>query len=558
MPDRPQPDSPQPDQADRDFPPLPPEAERLARETFGWEDGLTEAQVEAVSAVAAGRDVLAIWPTGAGKSAVFQVGGLLRGGTTLVVSPLLALAGEQVEWLQEHGVTAAMLSGGTRTADLLRRIADGEFSFVYTSPEQLGREDVGDALREADVRLVAVDEAHCLSWWADFRPDYLRVPDALALLGHPQVVAATATASIPVRLDIVDRLEMRDPVEVVRGMRRDDIDLAVVSVRREEDARAEAVGLVAAETAPTLLYVPTRRMAEELTTAVEEAGRTAAAYHAGLRTKEREEVHTRWLDGDLEVVVATKAFGMGVDKPDVRLVVHAAPPDSPDTYLQEIGRGGRDEGGARAVLVYRPEAMGMQRFFAMRGDVTGPLSKLAEALQELQEPMPRTTLGKVTGLGPRRVTRLINLLELAGAIEIDERGRVSWCRPRTVDAAQAAVAEAQRQREVHEQVELARVELMRGYAETDDCRTAYLMACVGEPMHHRCGHCDRCREAGDGALVPENAWAPGTRLHHDEFGDGIVLGATAEGQSVVMFPRTGLRTLHVQTVVEHDLVDVPS
>src|SRR4051794_7573199 len=319
-----------------------------AREVLGFTD-FRPGQETAMQAVAAGRDTLAVLPSGAGKTAVYQVAGQLLAGPVVVVSPLIALQRDQLERLEELGdrIGAAAqlnstLSGGAQR-EVLEGLADGSIRYVFLAPEQLAKPEVVDAIRDARPALFVVDEAHCVSAWGhDFRPDYLRLGGVIDQLGHPTVLALTATAAPPVRAEIVERLEMRDAEVVVAGFDRPEIRL---EVDHHPDASAKRDGVldrvlaeVGAGHVPGIVYSATRRGTEEITEALEERGLRARAYHAGLRKAEREETQQAFMDDELDVVVATTAFGMGIDKPDTRFVVHSEPADSLDSYYQEIGR----------------------------------------------------------------------------------------------------------------------------------------------------------------------------------------------------------------------------
>jgi ATP-dependent DNA helicase RecQ len=353
---------------------MPPGAQRIrdvAAERLGY-SRLRPGQLEAVTAVLAGRDTLAVMSTGSGKSAIYQLAGLLLDGPTIVVSPLISLQEDQME------AVAGVPGGGAATLNstlsqgererVLDGLASGEIEFVLLAPEQLANEEVERRLAAARPSLLVVDEAHCVSQWGhDFRPDYLRLAAAARALGRPPILGLTATAAPPVRADIVRELEMEDPEIVVRGFDRPNIHLAVDRFYDEHHHRRTLLERVAAAPSPGIVYVATRRGAEELAAELAERGVKAEAYHAGLRAKVRDAVQERFMRDELHCVVATTAFGMGVDKPNVRWVFHAAPADSVDSYYQELGRAGRDGDRAEAVLFYRPEDLGLRRFFAGSG-----------------------------------------------------------------------------------------------------------------------------------------------------------------------------------------------
>src|SRR3954452_3419499 len=335
--------------------------ERVAREAFGFAT-LRPGQEEAIASALAGRDTLLVMSTGAGRSAVYQIAGPLTPVCAAVVSPLIALQRDQVDALRERAAGgAAQLNSSVSAAEreqALAELAEDALEFVFLAPEQLARADVLDELAVADVSLFVVDEAHCISEWGhDFRPDYLRLGAVIEALGRPTVLALTATAAPPVRDEIVQRLGLRDAEVIVRGFDRPNLRFAVEPFHGEHASARKQRALtdrIAASPPPGIVYVATRREASALADALCERGLRAAAYHAGMRAAERDAVQERFMDGDVDVVAATIAFGMGIDKHDVRWVFHAEVSESPDAYYQEVGRAGRDGDPADSVLFYRP------------------------------------------------------------------------------------------------------------------------------------------------------------------------------------------------------------
>jgi ATP-dependent DNA helicase RecQ len=344
------------------------DVERLAKETLGFEK-LRPGQLQAIKAVTGGRDTLAVMSTGYGKSAIYQLAGELLEGPTIVVSPLIALQRDQVEAMEEAAPGEAAELNSTisesKRRELMEALREGEREFVLLAPEQLAKEEVLEELRAAKPSLLVVDEAHCISEWGhDFRPDYLRLGTFAAELGHPTLLALTATASPPVRREIVERLGMEDPAVFVRGFDRPNLHLEVRRFTEEHGKERALVEAVQAAEKPGIVYIATRKASEELAEELRQAGVAADAYHAGLGAKHRGELQDAFMDDEIEAIVATTAFGMGIDKPNVRFVFHAGLSDSVDSYYQEVGRAGRDGEPARACVFYRPEDQAIRRFFA--------------------------------------------------------------------------------------------------------------------------------------------------------------------------------------------------
>ncbi|MDD4866567.1 MAG: RecQ family ATP-dependent DNA helicase [Mycobacterium sp.] len=528
----------------------------VARSSFGWER-LTDEQRAAMRAVLQGRDVLAVLPTGSGKSAIYQVPSLLIAGVTLVVSPLIALQEDQITALEDRGAGTAVAVNSALRAGALRRswnsVERHDADFVFVAPEQLANDDMVDRLRRARLALIVVDEAHCVSAWGhDFRPDYRRLADVFRRLGRAiPVVALTATASVVVRRDIVERLSLRDPAIVVGGFDRPNLRLAVERHRGAQDKRSAVLDTLPGLPSPGLLYVATRKDADSYAEGLRGKGLTAASYHAGMTGAERDAVHAGFRDDDFDVVVATSAFGMGIDKPNVRFVAHASVADSLDSYYQQIGRAGRDGEDALALLFYRPEDLGLARFFTsghpderlLREVYTSLDESHATKLKELRERL---------GVRGRKLTNAVNLLDEAGGIRVTRAG---FMRARV--STDAAVAAALQTAQLRERVDRSRVEMMRGYAETKCCRRVFLLSYFGEHLAGVCGNCDRCMAADrvEDVSVAEPALAVDTPVRHREWGPGVVIGGEPE-RITVLFDEFGYRTLSMAAVREHGLLEV--
>jgi ATP-dependent DNA helicase RecQ len=319
-----------------------------------WRPG----QKEAVEAALAGRDSLIVMPTGGGKSLCYQLPGLASEDLTIVVSPLIALMTDQWRRLRAGGHPVAMIASGM-SDEAAREALDaigGSARIAYCSPERFGAPSFQAALARRRVDLIAIDEAHCLSEWGhDFRPDYLRLPEVVERLGRPTVMACTATATEEVAREVVERLELREPLMVRSGFDRPNLSFDVVALEgRGAKARKMALleqGLAEAENRPAIVYCGTRRDTDEVTEMLRATGLAAVPYHAGMPPEHRTEAQRRFMAGEADVVVATNAFGMGVDKADVRSVWHLTIPTSVEAYYQEAGRAGRDGLPARAVLL---------------------------------------------------------------------------------------------------------------------------------------------------------------------------------------------------------------
>jgi ATP-dependent DNA helicase RecQ len=341
---------------------MTPDAARLLRDTFGF-DSFRPGQGDIVAAVAAGRDTLAIMPTGGGKSLCFQLPALMRPGVTLVISPLIALMRDQVRGLREAGVEAhALTSGNTddETAALWQAAAEGRLKLLYMAPERLSAPGIHQVLSRIGCSLIAVDEAHCVSQWGhDFRPDYLRIGDLRRALDVP-LAAFTATADAETRTEITARLFAARPPEIfLHGFDRPNIHLAFAV---KDEPRAQILRFAAARKGQSgILYCGTRARTESLATALREAGHAAIHYHGGMDPDDRRHAETRFQAEDGLIVAATIAFGMGIDKPDIRWVAHADLPKSIESYYQEIGRAGRDGAPAETLTLFGPDDIRFRR-----------------------------------------------------------------------------------------------------------------------------------------------------------------------------------------------------
>lgn len=530
---------------------------RIMKEKFGYAD-FRPGQEAAIRSVLDGHDTLAILPTGLGKSMIYQMAEQVLHGPTVVISPLIALQRDQVESIEESDVGKAALVNstmrGTKREEVLQDLEQGKLNYLFLAPEQFSNKEVLQQIKTAHPALFVVDEAHCISEWGhDFRPEYLRLGAVVEAIGRPPILALTATAAPTVRKEILERLGMHEPRVIVQGFDRPNIWLGVETFHEEHDKKKALLERVVATEKPGIVYAATRKHAEEIAEALRGEQVKAAFYHAGMRPAEREQVQEQFMSDEIEVIVATTAFGMGIDKPNVRFVFHYDISDSVDSYYQEIGRVGRDGDDAKAILFYRPEDMRIHRFFAGSGHIdVDQVEQVAQVVQESEEPVVLRDLSDKTHLSRSKLAEALSRLEEAGVVKTLASGEIVAANEHV--ALDEVVIQVINEHEAHRQYDKSRLDMMVGYAEVQDCRREYLLNYFGEEIDDPCGFCDNCNAGITVAEDEENMPFPiNTKVTHNVWGIGLVLRYEGD-KMVVLFDSVGYKTLAVDVVVEHQLL----
>ncbi|HVG31756.1 MAG TPA: RecQ family ATP-dependent DNA helicase [Pyrinomonadaceae bacterium] len=393
---------------------------------FGFED-FREGQREVVQAILEGHDTVVVMPTGGGKSLCYQLPALMKEGATVVVSPLIALMKDQVDALHARGLPATFINSSITFEEQKARINSvrrGEYKLVYVAPERFRSAHFVETLRTAEIALFAVDEAHCISQWGhDFRPDYLRLRAAVEQIGRPQIAALTATATPHVRADIIEQLALRDPRAFVSGFDRPNLSINVLHTQKEREKITHIKALASRyEGGSGIIYTSTRKAVEQVTTRLRAAGLNLVAYHAGMDDAERTRAQEEFMTGRAQMIVATNAFGMGIDKPDIRFVAHYQMPGSIEAYYQEIGRAGRDSKPSTCALLFNYADKRTQDYF-IEGSYPPPevVARVYQALVATNQQRIELSVSEIaTRAGIRNemaVQSALIILEKAGHIE---------------------------------------------------------------------------------------------------------------------------------------------
>jgi RecQ family ATP-dependent DNA helicase len=456
----------------------------LLQSAFGFA-AFRPSQETVCRAVIEGRDVLLVMPTGAGKSLCYQLPGIARGGTTLVISPLIALMEDQVAKLKQRGIAVERIHSGRDRGASRQACIDylnGALQFLFIAPERLRVTGFPEMLAKRKPSLIAIDEAHCISQWGhDFRPDYRMLGQYLPTLRPTPVIALTATATPVVQNDIADQLDLLSPARFIQGFRRSNLAVEVIEVAPSRRTTLTIQLLQDEERRPAIVYTPTRAQAMEVASELSRHF-PSAPYHAGLDSEHRKRVQEEFLEGGISVMVATIAFGMGIDKADVRTVIHTALPGSLEAYYQEIGRAGRDEAPSRTILMHSYADRRTHDFFFERDYPA--VAQLDRMYQNLPvEPMEKADLQKLLRMDADVFDKALEKLWIHGGALVDfaenvSRGHDRWREPY---AAQGNQKQQQ-------------LDLMLRFAESSECRMAALVRHFGDLADARnaCGICDFC------------------------------------------------------------------
>jgi ATP-dependent DNA helicase RecQ len=538
------------------------------KHTFGY-DTFRPGQKESLEALLDGRDCIAVLPTGSGKSLIFQMFSQLTEGTVIVVSPLLALMKDQVEEAEIRGIDAGSINSHQDNADQQKQMRDvkkGKENLLYVTPERFKNAEFMKQLKQSEISLFVIDEAHCISEWGhDFRPAYLDLSFAIKELGNPLVLALTATAAPFIRQDIINQLSLENPKVIVKGINRRNLFLEVIRVHEEPQKKQLLFNLLTgkerkyeadlhskcddAMKGSGVIYCQTTKGAEETAQWLNEWGIPSDYYHGQRDKAEREAVQDKFMNDKIRVIAATNAFGLGINKEDIRFIIHRDIPGSLESYYQEAGRAGRDRNFALCTIMYQPKDLGRAAFLSgspkiTRDDVVAVLKGVngAEKLN-FSELKDRCGLGSGT---------LISVLSIMAENEVMRReGEDIFVLKKDINPDLISLKEER----AREEYEKSRLEMIRAYAETDGCRRTFLLNYFGEDNEKQsCTMCDNDAAGLNNDEIVKRAPFPlGSEVAHKQFGKGTVTHVE-EGSVTVLFENNGYQKLNVEILKQEKLL----
>jgi ATP-dependent DNA helicase RecQ len=533
---------------------------RLLTTVFGIEQ-LRDGQQRVIDSVLDGRDTLAIMPTGSGKSLCYQIPARILEGMTIVVSPLISLMKDQLEKLDELGIRAVQVNSSLSAEEereALAAIRANRCEIVFCTPERLVMAEFVETLKQVKIALVVVDEAHCISQWGhDFRPAYLEMAGAIDALDRPPVLALTATATEDVVEDIGRQLGRPRMNVVNTGIYRPNLHYRVIQVTNPQEKLEEALRLVRETEGKGIVYAATVKCAEEVYHLLQEQGESVTIYHGKLPSAERKANQDLFMDDERRVMVATNAFGMGIDKPDTRFVIHLQIPANLEAYYQESGRAGRDGKDAECTLLFLQDDKRVQQFFLVKHYPTADeIRAVYEAVRELADnetATPERVDDVAGGLAGPHLKVCLKLLKDAKLLRQSRKLAYAVTAQAPKDSLFTAMAEVYRQKQERDKEAL---EQMVGYAVSGFCRWKLLLDYFGDEVDgfEKCCRCDNCLNPPAAVLTeeieirddefdrepepapdPASTFEPGARVKVPKYGEGVVL-AVAGDQVTIEFP----------------------
>ncbi|MGO4478445.1 ATP-dependent DNA helicase RecQ [Massilia sp. 2TAF26] len=547
---------------------------RLLNTVFGIEQ-LRDGQQRVIDSVLDGKDTLAIMPTGSGKSLCYQIPARILEGMTIVVSPLISLMKDQLEKLDEMGIRAVQVNSSLSAEEervALAAIRENRCEIVFCTPERLVMTEFVEVLKHVKIALVVIDEAHCISQWGhDFRPAYLEMAGAIDALDQPPVLALTATATEDVVEDIGRQLGRPRMKVINTGIYRPNLHYRVLQVTNPDEKLSAALRLVRETEGKGIVYAATVKMAEEMYHLLQEQGESATIYHGKLPSAERKSNQDLFMDDERRVMVATNAFGMGIDKPDTRFVIHLQIPANLEAYYQESGRAGRDGKDAKCTLLFLQDDKRVQQFFLVKHYPTADeIRAVYEAVRELADNETATPerVDDVAGeLAGPHLKVCLKLLKDAKLLRQSRKLAYNVTAQAPKDSLFAAMAEVYRQKQERDKEAL---EQMVGYAVSGFCRWKLLLDYFGDEVEgfEKCCRCDNCLNPPAAVLTeeieirddefdrepepepdPSSIFEAGLRVKVPKYGEGVVLAAVGE-QVTIEFP-DGEQRSFVKDFVEH-------